>query len=206
MSVLVPLLVAAPTMSGIAGYMARDLRRGSAEPAQAPPGNPVRRPLVEYFDLADLTCTDSRGYITSVDRCHRESWGLYISRAADRPERRHTETWLLPDLGIRATREHTRPARFGKHDYRLDIGEFSEVTPKRWRATDLYLDVVVRQGRPAELHGAEQLLAAHAAGFLDAAGARRAFDRATKVVDGCASHEHDLEQWLASEGIVLTWM
>ncbi|MET7773371.1 hypothetical protein [Nocardia sp. NPDC005366] len=206
MSALVPLLVAAPTMTGIAGYMARDLRSNNVIAPQDPPGNPVRRPAVEYFDLTDLTCTDSRGYITQVDRCHREPWGLYVSRAADQPKRRHTEIWLLPDPGIRATREHGREARFGNHDYRLDIGEFCEVTPKRWRAVDLYLDIVVRQGRPAELHGAEQLLAAHAAGFVDAARARWAFDRATAVVDGCASHGHDVEQWLASEGIALTWM
>ncbi|MBH0780256.1 DUF402 domain-containing protein [Nocardia bovistercoris] len=208
MSALVPLLVAAPTMTGIAGYMARDIRRNSdSHPPgeQAPPGPPVRRPAVEYFDLADLTGTDTRGYVRPVDRCRRAPWGLYVARA-DGAGRRHSETWLLPELGIRVTRAHRRPARFGKHDYRLDIGEFGEISPKRWRAVDLYLDIVARQGRPAELHGADELLAAHAAGLVDAERARRALDRATSVVDGCASHSHDLEEWLAAEGIVLTWM
>ncbi|WP_054812797.1 DUF402 domain-containing protein [Nocardia arizonensis] len=210
MSALVPLLVAAPTMTGIAGYMARDIRwsNGSQPPGRhpSPPDIAVRRPAVEYFDLGDLTAVDSRGFVRPLERCRRAPWGLYVTRAADQPRRRHTETWLLPDLGIRVTREHQRPARFGRHDHLLEIGEFAEISPKRWKAVDLYLDIVARQGHPAELRGSDQLLAAHAAGLVDADRARHALDRATAVIDACASHEHDVEQWLAAEGIVLTWM
>ncbi|MEV0295445.1 DUF402 domain-containing protein [Nocardia sp. NPDC050710] len=210
MSALVPLLVAAPTVTGFAGYLARDIRSGLIRQSDrietTPPRNSTHRSMVEYFDLGDLTTTDHRGYVRSVERTHREPWGVYVMSTATHPTMCYRETWLLPALGIRVTLEHARPGHHPTRDYRLDIGEFTEIAPKRWRAVDLYLDVVVRQGRSAELRGVDMLLGAHAAGLVDSAQVRFAFDRATAVVDGVASHQHDFGRWLAAKGITLTWM
>ncbi|WP_330231860.1 DUF402 domain-containing protein [Nocardia sp. NBC_00508] len=213
MSGLIPLLVAAPAVTGLAGYVARDLRTmvpgmaGATTPAPpAPPTPAPHRPRVEYFNLAELTHTDAKGFVRPVERFHVEPWGLYMARAVDGPDSHYFESWLLPELSIRATVTRRNPAHHRVPGYRLDIGEFTRIGPKRWKAVDHYLDVVVRRGRPAELLGVDELLAAHAAGLVETARAHGAFERATSVLDGLAAHDHSVEDWLATRGITLTWM
>ncbi|APA97644.1 hypothetical protein NS506_03594 [Nocardia seriolae] len=71
---------------------------------------------------------------------------------------------------------------------------------------DHYLDLVVRQGREVELLDVDELLAAHAAGYLTLTEAQQAIESATATIDGIAAHGHNFEDWLASKGITLTWM
>ncbi|MFI9511009.1 DUF402 domain-containing protein [Nocardia sp. NPDC052566] len=209
MSALVPLLVAAPAVTGIAGYVARDLRavwpvHGTNGTAIAPPG--PARPKVEYFNLAELTNTDAKGFVRQVERFHVEPWGLYMARTVDGPQFHYLESWLLPELSLRATIAHRHAGDHRDKDYCLDVGEFAKIGPKRWKAVDHYLDVVVPRGRHAELRGVGDLLAAHAAGLIDTAQAHRALDRATAALDGLAAHEHSVDRWLAAQDIHLTWM
>ncbi|MEV0336310.1 DUF402 domain-containing protein [Nocardia sp. NPDC050717] len=205
MSALLPLLVAAPAVTGFAGYFAREIRgpqpRAVAAPTAAPPG----RPRVEFFDVAELTSTDTRGFIRPVDRYEVQPWGLYLARTVG-PRARYEECWLLPEPGVRATVAHDSPGHHRSHDYVLDIVEVERIGPKRWRATDYFLDVAVRRGRSATLLGTGELLAAHAAGQVDTASADRAFERAATVLDGLAAHDHDVERWLRAGNIALTWM
>ncbi|MFE3546278.1 hypothetical protein ACFXK0_25230 [Nocardia sp. NPDC059177] len=205
MSALLPLLVAAPAVTGFAGYFARDLRG----PQPAPPAadsSPPQRPRVEFFDLAELTATDTRGYIRPVDRYEAHPWGIYLARTLDRPHGRYQESWLLPNESIRITIDHDRPGHHRSHDYVLDIAEITQVGPKRWKSVDCLLAVAVRRGRSSSLRGASALLAAHAAGQVDTASADRAFARAATVLDGLATEDHDVEQWLSTRGVTLSWM
>ncbi|BDT95477.1 hypothetical protein IFM12275_54530 [Nocardia sputorum] len=216
MSGLLPLLVAVPAVTGLAGYVARDIRAvvpsvtGAA--TAAPPGSIAaatpapHRPRVEFFNLAELTNTDAKGFVRPVDRFHAEPWGLYMARRVGGTDSHYLESWLLPQLSLRATLARTNPAHHREPVYRLDVGEFTRVGQKRWKAVDQYLSIAVRRGRTAELLGVDELLAAHAAGLVDTAQAHRAFERATAVLDGLAAHEHRVESWLATHGIVLTWM
>ncbi|MFD4431762.1 DUF402 domain-containing protein [Nocardia sp. NPDC058497] len=206
MSALLPLLVAAPAVTGFAGYFAREIRGPQPPPAVPATAPPSSRPRVEFFDVAELTTTDARGYIRPVDRYEVQPWGVYLARILDRPHGRYEESWLLPGPAVRATIEHDRPGHHRSHDYVLDIIEFVQVGPKRWKATDYFLDIAVRRGRSATLRGAGELLAAHAAGHVDTAQADRAFARAAAVLDGLAAHNHDVERWLRSREITLTWM
>ncbi|WP_336086801.1 DUF402 domain-containing protein [Nocardia sp. SSK8] len=205
MSALLPLLVAAPAVTGFAGYFAREIRGPQPPPPQraAPP---AERPRVEFFDLAELTATDTKGYIRPVDRYETQPWGIYLARTPDRARGRYEESWLLPEPSIRITIEHDRPGHHRSHDYVLDIVEITQVGPKRWKATDYLLDVAVRRGRSSSLRGAGALLAAHAAGHVGTAEADRAFEHAAAVLDGLAAQDHDVEQWLGTRGITLTWM
>ncbi|MGW4633070.1 DUF402 domain-containing protein [Nocardia sp. NPDC004415] len=205
MSALLPLLVAAPAVTGFAGYFAREIR-GPQPPPPTTAGSPPARPRVEFFDLAELTATDTRGYIRPVDRYETQPWGIYLARTLDRPHGRYEESWLLPGLSIRLTIEHDRPGHHRSHDYVLDIAEIVQVAPKRWKATDYFLDVAVRRGRSSSLRGASALLAAHAAGHVTTEDADRAFEHAAVVLDGLAAQDHDVEQWLRTRGITLTWM
>jgi uncharacterized protein len=215
MSALIPLLVAVPAVTGVAGYVARDVRAlmpgqlatrlMTAPPDKLSAATPLR-PRVEYFNLAELTNTDAKGFVRSVERYHVEPWGLYMARTVDGPQFHYVESWLMPELWVRATISHRNPAHHREQDFCLDIGEFTKVEPKRWKAVDHYLDIMVHHGHASELRGADDLLAAHAAGLIDTAQARHAFERATAVVDGLAEYDHDAERWLASMGITLTWM
>jgi hypothetical protein len=166
----------------------------------------IHRPKVEYFNVADFTNTDPKGNVRQVDRYRVHPWGLYMARVApDHPNFHYLESWLLPDLGLRATVFHFHPDYDGNQDYYLDIGDFGEVGPKLWKSVDHYLDILVRTGRETELLDADELLAAVADGLISQDDARRAIERSVTTIDGIASHNHSLEDWLASLGITLTW-
>ncbi|WP_028477506.1 DUF402 domain-containing protein [Nocardia sp. CNY236] len=166
----------------------------------------VHRPKVEYFNIADLTNTDPKGYVRSVERYHVEPWGLYMARTSDHPQFHYMESWLLPELFIRTTVFHFHPAHRRDQDYYLDVGEFTKIAPKKWKAVDHYLDLVVRSSRETQLLDVDELLAAHAAGLLTPAEAEAAVQHATAAIDGIAAHGHSFEGWMESMDITLTWL
>ncbi|WP_378739653.1 DUF402 domain-containing protein [Nocardia brasiliensis] len=212
---LIPLLKTVPT-TGFAGNVARHLRAAvprlmHSEPAappttELPPGHPPHRPEVEFFNLAELTSTDNKGFVRQVERYHQEPWGVYMARVVPVPHHHYLECWLLPELSLRVSLTRRNPAHHVCHDFHLDIGEFTQLEPKLWKAVDHYLDIEVHRGHTVELRGVDDLLAAHAAGLVDTAQAHRAFDCATAALDGLAANDHCVEDWLATQGITLTWM
>ncbi|WP_069165538.1 DUF402 domain-containing protein [Nocardia altamirensis] len=169
------------------------------------PSVDVHKPKVEYFDLADLTNTDPKGFVRPVERYQVEPWGLYMARTSDHEQFHYIESWLLPDLAVRASVFHYHPEHQRDQDYYLDLGEFSQVGPQRWKSEDHYLDIVVRTGRDTELLDVDELLAAHAAGLLTAAQAQAAIEVATTTIDGIAANGYSLDRWLEGRGIALTW-
>ncbi len=164
----------------------------------------THRPKVEFFDLAARTNTDRKGFVRPVDRYHREEWGLYMARRSDHEQFHYIESWLIPTLGIRITIFHYNPGHERDQNYYVDI---ADVTPgdAMWTSVDHYLDLVVRTGREVELLDVDELLAAHAAGYIDSATAQRTIERAVAAVDGIAGHGHSLEGWLASQGMLINW-
>ncbi|WP_330253925.1 DUF402 domain-containing protein [Nocardia sp. NBC_00565] len=212
MSALIPLLAAAPAVTGIAGYVARDFRgltpvhQPTTTVAPGPPMTTQLRPQVEHFNIAELTMTDPKGYVRPIDRVHVEPWGLYVARTVNGPRIQYLETWLLPELWLRVTIAHYQTGHHRDQDYCLHIGEYTRVEPKRWKSMDQYLEIAVRHGRTADLRGVDELLAAHAAGLIDTDHAHRALDRATTALASLAAHGHEVESWLATREITLTWM
>ena len=57
---------------------------------------------------------------------------------------------------------------------------------------------------PVRAIGTVQVLAA--AGYLTLTEAQQAIESATSTIDGIAAHGHSFEDWLAAQGITLTWM
>jgi predicted RNA-binding protein associated with RNAse of E/G family len=88
-------------------------------------------------------------------------------------------------------------------DFYIDVVDIE--TGPAWRATDLYLDIVVRTGRDQKVVDTDETLAALRAGLIDQAAAERAFDRAYRAIDGIAAAGRDVVAWLAGEGIPITW-
>lgn len=170
-----------------------------------PPVSP-HRPRLEFFNLADLSWTDYRGFLHPVERLHAEPYGLYVERTVDNPRFHYIESWLLPELTLRATVYHTRPGHDRGQTYYLDIGDYGPCEAKKWRAESHYLHVVARPGQMPELVGIDELLTAHAAGHFDTARTHLAIERAAAVVDGIAGCGHDVDRWLAGQGITLSWL
>jgi uncharacterized protein len=164
----------------------------------------VHPPKKEAFDLSDLTNTDPKGFVRPVEHFRVEPWGLYMARHSDHPHFHYLESWLLPELGLRASIFHYHPYHARDQDRYVDIGEFT-AGERVWRSVDHYLDLVVRTGRDTELLDVDELLAAHASGHLDAATAEQAVMSASRAVDGIATHGHDLDAWLASVGMPVDW-
>ena len=164
----------------------------------------MHAPKVETFDVAARTNTDPKGFLREVDVYAVRPWGLYLARSADHHQFHYLESWLLPALGLRATIFHFRPGHERDQDRYVDIGEYTR-DDDSWRGVDHYLDLVVRTGRETTLLDADELLAACSDGLLDPPACASAIHRAMTAVDGIASHNHDLDAWLRSVGMPVTW-
>lgn len=166
---------------------------------------PVHRPKVELFDLTAMTNTDPKGVVRPVERYRVEPFGLYMSRpVVDHPKIRHLESWLLPDLNLRVSDWYFHPGHERDQDFYLDIA-IIEPGPAVWRATDHYLDIVLRTGRDLDLLDLDELLAAMAAAVLSPGDTQRALETAYHAVEMIAAAGYDLGRWLAELGIELTW-
>lgn len=165
----------------------------------------VHPPKVEYFDIAARTNTDPKGFVRPVEVYREEPWGLYMGRESDHANFYYLESWVLPELSLRATKFQYNPGIEIWQDIYVDLGAFTRESPTLWRSIDHYLDLLVRTGRDVRLVDVDELLAANADGLLDAADCRSAIEHATAAVDGIAAHGYSLENWLTTLGMNLTW-
>lgn len=141
----------------------------------------------------------------AVDEYAIHPWGLYLARATPgRAQFHYLESWLLPLLGLRATVFHFNSGYERNFDYYLDIGEY---TPGEtvWHSEDHYLDVEVYAGNRTELVDVDELMDAVHQGLLTPAVAELAVRRAITALEGLAHHNYDLNVWLATDGIELSW-
>ena len=79
--------------------------------------HPVKQ---ETFDTAANINTDPKGFLREVDTFRVTDFGLYMGRGADHPEFGYLESWLLPELGLRANIFHWREGAGYEHDFYLD--------------------------------------------------------------------------------------
>jgi predicted RNA-binding protein associated with RNAse of E/G family len=159
---------------------------------------------VERFDVTAGTNTDPKGVVRRVETFRIFPWGLYMGRSADHPHFDYLESWLLPSLHLRASIFHFRPGHERDQDRYVDVGVFWR-DGDVWHSRDHYLDLVVSTGRGTRVEDIDELFAAVAAGVLDTDDAERAVATALTAVDGIASHGHDLDAWLTSEGCPVEW-
>jgi hypothetical protein len=172
-----------------------------------PPINPplIHPPKRETFDLVARTNTDPKGIVREVDEYGLHPWGLYMARPTPgRTQFHYLESWLLPDLGLRANVFHFNPGHERDQDFYLDVGRIS-VGVDRWESEDHYLDLVVRTGRGTGLVDVDELLEAHTHGLVTPESAEAALLCAVTAIDGLAAHGHDLNAWLSGLDVHLTW-
>jgi predicted RNA-binding protein associated with RNAse of E/G family len=165
----------------------------------------VHPPKITTFDVPARLNIDTKGVERAVDEYRVTPFGLYMSRAmVARPTAHWMESWLLPDLGLCVTDWWWNPGHARDQDFYLDVCEIVR-DGDRWRLTDHYLDIVVRNRRSAEVIDVDEFVSAVALGLLAADAAEAAMHRAYRAVDGLAAHGHDLDAWLGGMGIELTW-
>lgn len=162
-------------------------------------------PKVTTFDVPARTSVDNKGFRREVARYRVAPFGLYVSRAmVGRTSAHWLRSWLLPELGLAVTVFSWNPGHARDQDFYLDVCAVDR-DGDRWRLTDLYLDIVVRTGRDATVVDLDEFVAATGLGLLDPARAEHALRSSYTAVDGLAAHGHDLDAWLATRGITLTW-
>jgi len=76
--------------------------------------HPVKQ---ETFDTAANINTDPKGFLREVDTFRVTDFGLYMGRGADHPEFGYLESWLLPELGLRANIFHFREGVEREQDF-----------------------------------------------------------------------------------------
>lgn len=169
-------------------------------------GLPIHRPKVEIFDLENRTNTDPKQRVREVDEYRVTPFGLYMARSmAGHRVLSYVESWLLPEIGIRASRWRWLPGYELDQDYYLDIVDV-ETGATQWRTLDYYLDITVRVGRDARVVDTDEFLTAARADLIEPAAAQRALEHTYAAVDGLARHGYDLQEWLREKGMPLTWM
>ncbi|AXB43634.1 DUF402 domain-containing protein [Amycolatopsis albispora] len=163
-------------------------------------------PKVETFDPDNAENTDNKGIVREVERFQVESYGLYMARhAPGRAQFHYLESWLLPARGLRITDFWFSPGHERDQDFYLDVVEV-ETDGRIWRATDLYVDIVLRDGDGLEVIDTDELLEATVAGLVTEKAAQRALETTYATVEGLAAHGYRLRDWLGSGGEHLTWL
>ncbi|MFD8880015.1 DUF402 domain-containing protein [Corynebacterium xerosis] len=191
----------------------------------------LHAPKLETFDVSAAANVDPKGFVRGVDVFETHPHGLYMGRGADHPQFGYLESWLLPDLGLRANIFHFRPGVAATSHRYLDVAEVTrepgsdavngafatsdardasdapiarDAGTDVWRTRDLYLDLVVLD-EEVRVDDADELTAAVAAGLIDAEAGAWAIDRAFAALAGITAHGRDVDAWLASVGCPVTW-
>jgi predicted RNA-binding protein associated with RNAse of E/G family len=143
--------------------------------------------------------------VRAVDVYLERPWGLYMARPTPgRDQFHYLESWLLPSLGLRVSKFHFNPGHERDQDYYLDVGRYL-VEGRVWHAEDLYLDLVLRTAAGASLIDVDELFEAVRQGLVPSATAVGAVQTAVAAIDGLARNGYDLDRWLATHEMVLTW-
>ena len=165
-------------------------------------------PKLETFDVSAAANVDPKGFVRGVDVFETHPHGLYMGRGADHPQFGYLESWLLPDLGLRANIFHFRPGVAATSHRYLDVAEVTrgpgsdaangafatgddpitrDAAFDVWRTRDLYLDLVVLDGE-VRVDDADELTAAVAAGLVDAETGAWAIERASRRTTATSMH------------------
>ena len=162
-------------------------------------------PKVETFDPAARANIDPKGIVREVEEYREEPFGLYLARPTPgRAQFHYLESWLVPELGLRLTDFWFTPGHERDQDFYLDVVRVRRDGP-RWVATDLYLDLVLRDKVSVRVIDTDELVAAVAGDLLPQAEAEYALETTFATLDGLAQHGYDLAAWLSTKDITLTW-
>ncbi len=132
------------------------------------------------------------------------TYGLHLDET-HHPKIGYRESHVLPRLGLKISRlgYRNRAEREG-FDYYADIISVPE-QGDLWTVRDLYLDVHVYDSNRVEILDTDEYLAAIQEGHLTAAEAAHALTALHAFVNVLARRGYDLDAYLQSEGVTLSW-
>ncbi|MCG7259842.1 DUF402 domain-containing protein [Corynebacterium guaraldiae] len=163
--------------------------------------HPVKQ---ETFNTTDNINVDPKGFQREVDTYRVTDFGLYMARGANHPRFGYLESWLLPDLGLRANIFHFREGVDVHQDFYIDVADI-DVDGDVWTTRDLYVDLVSTSGEPVDVLDIDELAAATSNGLISAEEAERAMERTLTAVEGITRYGDDVMSWLRTLGMDLTW-
>ena len=163
--------------------------------------HPVKQ---ETFNTADNINVDPKGFQREVDTYRVTDFGLYMARGANHPRFGYLESWLLPDLGLRANIFHFRKGIDVHQDFYIDVADI-DIDGDVWTTRDLYVDLVSTSGEPVDVLDIDELAAATSNGLISAEEAERAMERTLAAVEGITRYGDDAMNWLRTLGMDLTW-
>lgn len=163
--------------------------------------HPVKQ---ETFNTTDNINVDPKGFQREVDTYRVTDFGLYMARGANHPRFGYLESWLLPDLGLRANIFHFREGVDVHQDFYVDVADI-DVDGDVWTTRDLYVDLVSTSGEPVDVLDIDELAAATSNGLISAEEAERAMERTLTAVEGITRYGDDVMSWLRTLGMDLTW-
>ena len=163
--------------------------------------HPVKQ---ETFNTTDNINVDPKGFEREVDTYRVTDFGLYMARGANHPRFGYLESWLLPDLGLRANIFHFREGVDVHQDFYIDVADI-DVDGDVWTTRDLYVDLVSTSGEPVDVLDIDELAAATSNGLISAEEAERAMERTLTAVEGITRYGDDVMSWLRTLGMDLTW-
>lgn len=131
-------------------------------------------------------------------------WGLPL----DGTNINYMQAHVLPDPGFQVAKFGWKPRVPDKYkiDYYVDIVNITEHSEERWHVRDLYLDIVIIEGKYAEVLDTDEYLAAIGAGYLSQDEAALALTSLHNLLNILAEHGYSLEAYLASQNIKLEWV
>lgn len=163
--------------------------------------HPVKQ---ETFNTTDNINVDPKGFEREVDTYRVTDFGLYMARGANHPRFGYLESWLLPDLGLRANIFHFREGVDVHQDFYIDVADI-DIDGDVWTTRDLYVDLVSTSGEPVDVLDIDELAAATSNGLISAEEAERAMERTLTAVEGITRYGDDAMNWLHTLGMDLTW-
>ncbi|OFL62420.1 hypothetical protein HMPREF2912_07995 [Corynebacterium sp. HMSC056E09] len=163
--------------------------------------HPVKQ---ETFNTTDNINVDPKGFQREVDTYRVTDFGLYMARGANHPRFGYLESWLLPELGLRANIFHFREGVDVHQDFYIDVADI-DVDGDVWTTRDLYVDLVSTSGEPVDVLDIDELAAATSNGLISAEEAERAMERTLTAVEGITRYGDDAMNWLRTLGMELTW-
>ena len=126
------------------------------------------------------------------------------------PDNKHVTrhiSHVLPSLNLQVTRFNWRDTEhpYGVYDYYIDIIGEVERDGEVWTLRDLYLDVLVLEGKWARVIDTEEYLQAVDAGHFLSGERDLALERTHWLVNGLGEHGYRLDPFLAQHDIRLDW-
>lgn len=158
----------------------------------------------ERFDTAAGVNIDPKGFKREVDTYRQTGFGLYMARGANHPRFGYLESWLLPELGLRANIFHFREGSEIRQDFYIDVVQINREGDV-WSTRDLYIDLQSVTGEPVEVLDIDELAAATSEGLISADDAEEAIETVLNAVEGITRHNDDAMAWLAALGVELDW-